>query len=95
MKDIISIESFKLDNDGDIVVTVVVENVVCTLQGSHLDPPEYAPGLCTITVPAMDLPPICLTNLNEEELEEVVNRYANLNAYEWKPMIMDHSDQEV
>jgi hypothetical protein len=95
MKDIVSIESFKLNREGDIVVTAIVEDVVCVLAGSHLDPPEYAPGYCTITVPAMDLPPICLTDLNEEDLEEVVNRYANLNAYEWKPMIMDHSDQEV
>jgi hypothetical protein len=95
MKDIVSIESFKLNKEGDIVVTAIVEDVVCVLAGSYLDPPEYAPGYCTITVSAMDLPPICLTDLNEEDLEEVVNRYANLNTYEWKPMIMDHSDQEV
>lgn len=94
MKDIVSIESFKVNDEGDIVVTAIVEDVVCSFRGSYFDPPEYAPGLCTITVPKEDLPPMELTGLNEEELEEVVNRYANLNAYEWKPMIIDNSDLE-
>lgn len=94
MHDIVSIESFKLNQDNDIVVTVVVENVVCIYPGSSIDPPEYAPGLCTITVPKEDLPAMDLTSASEEDLEEVINRYANLNAYDWKPVVIDLSDLE-
>jgi hypothetical protein len=94
MKDIASIESFKLNEDGDIVVTAVIENVICTYAGSIYGPPEYAPGLCSITIPSLDLPPLDLTNLNEEELEEVVNRYANLNIYEWKRIMVELSELE-
>ena len=51
---------------------------------TYIDPPEYAPARCTITVPNDHLPSgLDLDNATEEELEEIVNKYINLDNYDW------------
>ena len=91
MHDIVLIESIKLCGKG-IVVTAIVENMVY-IRGSQTlyDPPEYAPCRCQITVPFDGLPDdIDVVNMDEEQLEEVLNRHVNLDIYDWE--IVDSSD---
>jgi hypothetical protein len=85
MHDIVLIESFQTNAKNDIIVTAIVEDMVY-VPGSrtHIDPPEYAPARCTITVPNDHLPAgLNLDDATEEELEEIVNKHANLDNYDW------------
>lgn len=91
MKDIVLIESITVD-DKAIVVTAIVEDIHY-VQGSMTmyDPPEYAPGRCKVSVPFEDLPDdIIVSGLNEDQLQEVLNRYVNLDFYDWD--IVDPGD---
>jgi len=85
MKDIVLIESFKTNAKNDIVITAIVEDMVY-ISGSQtlLDPPEYAPARCTITVPNDHLPDnIDLANASEDELEDIINKHINIDIYDW------------
>ena len=85
MHDIVLIESFQTNARNDIIVTAIVEDMVY-VPGSqtYIDPPEYAPARCTITVPNDHLPSgLDLDDATEEELEEIVNKYINLDNYDW------------
>lgn len=85
MKDIVLIESFKTNAKNDIVITAIVEDMVY-ISGSQtlLDPPEYAPARCTITVPNDHLPDdIDLDNASEDELEDIINKHINIDIYDW------------
>jgi hypothetical protein len=85
MHDIVLIESFKTNAKNDIIVTAIVEDMVY-VPGSqtYIDPPEYAPARCTITVPNDHFPSgLDLDNATEEELEEIVNKHINLDNYDW------------
>jgi len=85
MKDIVLIESFQTNAKNDIVVTAIVEDMVY-ISGSQtlIDPPEYAPCRCKITIPNDHLPnDIDLANASEEELEDIVNKYINIDNYDW------------
>lgn len=94
MHDIVSIESMHLDSDNNIVVTAILENIQY-ISGSQTlyDPPEYAPCLCETTIDKDCIPSwIKLVN-DEEELEEVINRYNLLSHQMWEPIIEDNSDR--
>jgi len=85
MKDIVLIESFKTNAKNDIVITAIVEDMVY-ISGSQtlIDPPEYAPARCTITVPNDHLPDdIDLDNASEDELEDIINKHINIDIYDW------------
>ena len=85
MKDIVLIESFQTNAKNDIVVTAIVEDMVY-ISGSQtlIDPPEYAPARCTITIPNDHLPDdIDLANASEDELKNIVNKYINIDNYDW------------
>ena len=84
MKDIVLIESINSTSEG-IEVKAIVEDMVYVRGSQSLyDPPEYAPALCTITVPFSDLPEHPdYSKMNEDQLQEVLNRHANLDHYEW------------
>jgi hypothetical protein len=94
MHDIVLIESFKTNAKSDIIVTAIVEDMTY-VPGSQtlIDPPEYAPARCTITVPNDHLPSdIDFVDASEEELQEIVNKYANLDNYDWVIHVEDPSD---
>ena len=94
MHDIVLIESFKTNAKSDIIVTAIVEDMTY-IPGSQtlIDPPEYAPARCTITVPNDHLPSdIDFIDASEEELQEIVNKYANLDNYDWVINVEDPSD---
>ena len=85
MHDIVLIESFQTNAKNDIVVTAIVEDMVY-VPGSqtYIDPPEYAPARCKITIPNDHLPKnLNLAGASEEELEDIVNKYSNLDNYDW------------
>ena len=79
MHDIVLIESFQTNAKNDIIVTAIVEDMVY-VPGSrtHIDPPEYAPARCTITVPNDHLPAgLNLDDATEEELSTVETKNRN------------------
>ena len=85
MKDIVLIESFKTNAKNDIVITAIVEDMVY-IPGSQtlIDPPEYVPARCTITVPNDHLPDnVDLANASEDELEDIINKHVNIDIYDW------------
>ena len=85
MKDIVLIESFKTNAKNDIVITAIVEDMVY-ISGSqtYIDPPEYAPARCKITIPNDHLPDdIDLANASEDELEDIINKHINIDIYDW------------
>jgi hypothetical protein len=85
MHDIILIESFQTNAKNDIIVTAIVEDMVY-VPGSqtYIDPPEYAPARCKITIPNDHIPGnFNLDGASEEYLQEIVNRHINLNNYDW------------
>lgn len=85
MHNIVLIESFKLNSKNDIVITAIVEDMVY-IPGSQtlVDPPEFAPARCTITIPNDHLPDDAnLTDSSEEALEELINRHINIDNYDW------------
>lgn len=85
MHDIVLIESFKVDDKKNIVITAIVEDMVY-IPGSQtlIDPPEYAPSRCTITIPNDHLPDNTnLDDVSEEALEELINRNVNIDNYDW------------
>jgi hypothetical protein len=96
MHDIDLIESFQTNAKNDIIVTAIVEDMVY-VRGSqtYIDPPEYAPARCTITIPNDHLPPdINLDGASEEDLEEIVNKHINLNNYDWVITVEEDDDIE-
>jgi hypothetical protein len=85
MHDIVLIESFQTNAKNDIIVTAIVEDMVY-VPGSqtYIDPPEYAPARCKITIPNDHIPGnFNLDGASEEYLQEIVNRHINLNNYDW------------
>jgi len=96
MYDIVLIESFQVNAKNDIIVTAIVEDMVY-VRGSqtYIDPPEYVPARCTITIPNDHIPPdINLDGANEEDLEEIVNKHLNLNNYDWVVTVEEDDDIE-
>ena len=85
MHDIVLIESFKTNATNDIIVTAIVEDMTY-VPGSqtHIDPPEYAPARCKITIPNDHLPDnINLDDASEEDLEQIINKHINIDNYDW------------
>ena len=62
----IQVENISIDEaKQEVTVSAVIEDVVLTYAGSHYDPPEYGPALCTTTFSAD-----CVDVNNEKELQE-------------------------
>jgi hypothetical protein len=94
--EIILIESFDVDRDGNLIITAILENMGnCTVRQSHLDPPEYAPARCKTLIYPEALPDdIEFVGKNAEELEDLVNRYSLLVNQEWERVRVDNSDHD-
>ena len=94
--DIVLIESFDVDRDGNLVVTAIIENMgKCTVYQSLYDAPEFAPARCETTIYPEGLPGnLEFKGKNASELEEYVNRYQLLVNAEWKPVINDSYDYD-
>ena len=94
--DIVIIEGFDVDRDGNLVVTAIIENMGdCTVPWSLYDPPEFAPARCKTVIYPECLPEnLEFKGKTVEELEEYVNRYCLLVNQEWEVVIPDYSDDD-
>jgi len=94
--DIILIESFSVNKDGDMEVIAILENMGDqTIRQSFWDAPEYAPARCKTTVAVEALPEGKeFKGKTMEELEEYTNRYCLLVNQEWEVVIPDYSDDD-
>lgn len=90
---ILSIERIYLNADGNIVVEAILDQVHY-IKGSmtHLDPPEYGPGLCTTTIDKDSIPEEIELRNNEQDLEEIIHRYNLLDTDQWEVIDIDDSD---
>jgi hypothetical protein len=62
----IQVENISIDEaKQEVTVSAVIEDVVLTYAGSHYDPPEYGPALCTTTFSAD-----CVNVNDEKELQK-------------------------
>lgn len=62
----IQVENISIDEaKQEVTVSAIVDDVVLTYAGSHYDPPEYGPALCTTTF-SVD----CVDVKNEKELQK-------------------------
>jgi hypothetical protein len=62
----IQVENISIDEaKQEVTVSAIVDDVVLTYAGSHYDPPEYGPALCTTTFSAD-----CVDVKNEKELQK-------------------------
>lgn len=89
--DIALIEKFDVDSDGNLIITAIIENMgECTVKQSFWDPPEFAPARCTTKIYPEYLPDdLTFIDKDEEELEEMVNRFGLLTNQEWEPVVND------
>ena len=46
MADVLDIHDLRFDGPDRLVVEAVVDQMVLTRPGSHIDPPEWGPALC-------------------------------------------------
>lgn len=70
------------------LVAIAEEMVLVPGSRTYLDPPEYAPARVKIEVSLDYLPEgLDYANMDEEELQDVLNRHVNLDAFEWQVMI--------
>ena len=94
MHDIVIIESFRLTDDEDIQVTAILENMDASIE-SRRDwiAPTVAPVRCRTTVSRHTFPvDIILQGMDEVELEDMVNRYADITHLEWEALIPKFRD---
>ena len=62
----IQVENISIDEaKQEVTVSAIVDDVVLTYAGSHYDPPEYGPALCTTTFSSD-----CVDVNNEKELQK-------------------------
>jgi hypothetical protein len=62
----IQVENISIDEaKQEVTVSAIVDDVVLTYAGSHYDPPEYGPALCTTTFSAD-----CVDVKNEKEFQK-------------------------
>jgi hypothetical protein len=97
MHDIVLIEDFTVNEDGDLIITAILENMGrCTVQQSYWDAPEFAPARCRTVIHAEGLPHgVQFIGLNDDQLEELVNRNSLLVNQEWEVVINDDSDRDL
>jgi hypothetical protein len=89
MHDIISIESIKLTEEDDIQFIAILENMDAAYRTKqHLTVPDVAPVKCRTIIDRASLPHwLNLKDLDEEGLQEIVNRYGCLGNQNWEILI--------
>ena len=82
---ILSIDKIYINTDNNIVVEAMLDQIHY-IKGSmtHLDPPEYAPGLCSTTIDKDSIPEGVELFDNEPYLEEVINHHNLLDCVDWE-----------
>lgn len=97
MHDIVLIEDFTVNADGDLIITAILENMGdCTVQQTYWDAPEFAPARCKTVIYAEGLPyGIQFIGKTDEQLEDLVNRFNLLVNQEWQVIIDDDSDRDL
>ena len=96
MHDIILIESIKLIEGEDIQLVAILENMNASHKAKqHLTVPDVAPVKCRTTISRASIPHwLNLKDLDENGLEEIINRYASLGSQSWEiliPKFRDHT----
>jgi hypothetical protein len=96
MHDIISIESIKLTAEEDIQFIAILENMDASHRTKqYLTVPDVAPVKCRTLINRASLPHwLNLKDLDEEGLQEIVNRYGSLSSQSWEvlvPKFRDHT----
>ena len=81
---IISIEETTIKNDH-VTVTAMVEDAHLKHQATHIDPPEYVPGLCQASF-YVDADQTIPTN------EGSFIDYLDSLGLQWHPIVVDNSD---
>jgi hypothetical protein len=94
--EIILIEEFNVNRDGNMEIVAILENMgPQTVRQSFWDAPEYAPARCKTTVPVEALPEgMTFKGKNTEDLEELTNRYCLLVNQEWEVIPPDCYDDD-
>jgi hypothetical protein len=96
MHDIVSIESIKLTKEEDIQFIAILENMGAAHRtNQYLTVPDVAPIKCRTLIDRASLPHwLNLKDLDEEGLQEIVNRYGSLGGQSWEvliPKFRDHT----
>lgn len=86
MHSIVLIESLKLQSDGHLHVTAILENERRNMKGTYLfTSPEVAPIRATTTIPSEALPPNkTFSGKSTEELAAMIDRHQLFLHQEWK-----------
>lgn len=94
--EIILVEDFDVDSEGNLIITAIIENMgECTVKQTFWDPPEYAPARCKTKIYPEYLPEgLDFIGKSQEELEELVNRFDLLSNQEWEYVINDDDDYD-
>ena len=94
MHDIVVIESIKLTEDEDIEIIAILENMDASIESKQSwIAPTVAPVRCRTLVSRYLFPvDIILQGMDEVELEDMVNRYANISNQEWEVLIPKFRD---
>ena len=83
----IEIESISVEDDDSIVIIAVVDNMVYSMGSSSLvNPPEYGPARCMLTIPGQcfdEMAPGTLKSFNRQELGKFVEDYG-IDGYDWE-----------
>ena len=94
MHDIVLIESIKLTKEENIQLVAILENVDASIEAKNPKVvPTFAPLKCRTTIDRAAIPHwLNLKEMDEDELEDVINRYTNLNKQEWEAMLPKFKD---
>ncbi len=96
MHAIILVEQYKLNNNGDLEVTAILENESRESRGTYLfRAPEVAPIRATATIPHQALPPgVSFQGKGTQEWTELIDNYQLFLHQDWKPLDPTEPDEK-
>ena len=96
MHAIILVEQYKLNNNGDLEVTAILENEQRDSRGTYLfQAPEVAPIRAKATIYKQTLPPgVSFQGKGTREWTEMIDRYQLFLNQDWKPLDSSGPDEK-
>ena len=96
MHSIVLIESLKLQSDGHLHVTAILENERRDVRGTYLfTSPEVAPIRATTTIPSEALPPDkTFSGKSTTELANMIDRHQLFLHQEWKALDAEEAEPQ-
>jgi hypothetical protein len=93
---IILVEQYKLNTNGDLEVTAILENEQRESKGTYLfRAPEVAPIRAKATIYKQTLPPgVSFQGKGTRELTEMIDRYQLFLNQDWKPLDSSGPDEK-